>query len=379
MKRFLLGFTCVFLVSFQCIAQTSTIEVEDEDNFKAGYIVTVKNDTIKGFIYDRIDAEMTNAILFKKNLKEAVVSKFSPAELLEFGFKNKRTFHRMHHVNINKDTTFVFAKSLVEGKIDLWLLRDTKESSEFYLTNNSTNQKAHIFRPENKDHLQIEGDNYTDEGTKYLGVLSVVNDTPVEDDSRKRRAKFSEKGIQKDFVSYNSKFRREYPATVYEEEYVYNYDITVGTSVFKFEQGDFIRAAFYRNKTKVEKSRKLSRIQGISYHGWFDEDENGSREIQNGTSNYRWQVLSIIPIGYKIQGTKKSFQPYAYAGLGLAILFKTDYIFVDAVNTGSETSIVPFPTLNMGAGVRMKLGSKYLLAEITPSVNGIFMNVGLSF
>ncbi|WP_010232397.1 hypothetical protein [Gillisia marina] len=368
-----------FLLFFQSNAQTNIIEIEDEANFRSGYIVTVDKDTIKGFIYDRIDAEMANEIFFKKDLKGTVVSSFNPAELIEFGFRNKRTFHSIPRVNTNKDTTFVFAKRLVQGKIDLWVLRDTKKSSEFYLTNNSTNQKAHIFRPNNKDYLQIEEDNYLDGGIEYLGIQSFVKTTPVKSNSKKRRSKFSEKGIQKDVVEYNSKFRRAYPAAVYEEENVYNYDITIGTSVLKFEQGDFIRAAFYRSKTKVEKSRKLSRIQGISYHGWFDEDENGSRDIQNGKSNYIWQVLSIIPIGYKIQGTSKSFQPYAYAGLGLAILFKTDYIFVNAINTGSETSVVPFPTLNTGAGVRIKLGSKHLLAEITPSVNGIFMNLGLSF
>ncbi|TVZ25235.1 hypothetical protein JM83_0137 [Gillisia sp. Hel_I_86] len=379
MKIFLIGFSCALSVSFHCKAQSSATEIGDKGNYKRGYIVTVKNDTIKGFLYDKIDAEMANMVLFKKEREGTTVSKFKTTDLLEFGFKNKRTFHRIQRIKDNKDTTFVFAKKIVEGKIDLWLLRGTKKPSEFYVANNSTNQKAHIFRPGNKDYLQIEGNNYSEGDVKYLGIQSFVGNEPVKDNYRNRRSKFSEKGIQKDIVSYNSKFRKDYPTKVYEEEQVFSYDVTVGISVLKFEQGDFIRAAFYRNKTKVEKSRKLSRIQGISYHGWFDENENGSREIQNGTSNYRWQVLSIIPIGYRIQGASKVFQPYAYAGLGVGILFKTDYKFVDSINTGSETSIVPFPTLNMGAGIRRKFGSKYLLAEITPSVNGIFMNLGVSF
>ena len=93
------------------------------------------------------------------------------------------------------------------------------------------------------------------------------------------------------------------------------------------------------------------------------------------------QVLTFIPIGLKLQSDSKSFRPYAYCGLGIAALFNTDHVIRNSLDAGSRTVLLMSLSLNAGVGIAGRIGSQYLLFEVTPTLNGagIFTNLGYSF
>jgi hypothetical protein len=128
----------------------------------------------------------------------------------------------------------------------------------------------------------------------------------------------------------------------------------------------------------TEKSKRLSSLRGITYFH-YASNEDWDQSIEEGYSMYRWQAVSILPAGIKYQGLGRILQPYVYAGIGLGLVIIAEHKIVDYEIAGNEVSFMPFPTINIGAGTKIKVGSKYLLAEITPYLNGVMISAGVSF
>jgi len=73
--------------------------------------------------------------------------------------------------------------------------------------------------------------------------------------------------------------------------------------------------------------------------------------------------------------------PYCYIGFGVAALrVKKDYIGFNHEYLYTKYRYIGFPTVNAGAGIKIKVGSKYILFELIPSIGaGLLPNIGLSF
>lgn len=352
-----------------------------QSDYKAGYIITTNKDTINGFILNKIDSELANKINFKKNSSEITTTEYTTSELLGFGFGSGRLFKRMRINSKNlttQDTTFVFAKRIVEGKIDLYVWRHKKHNSkDLFIVNNQSERQAHLTKPK-KTEIKSDGKTYSKKDNKYKNYLFYIkNDKNIESKTY-NKLRYGEKSISKNITLFNSSFKDKYPIMKYKEPFKYNYDVLAGIPFNLNSDELHFRVGVYRNKTFVEKSNKFSYLSGIIYHHW-NEDKIEDYQSKNATVNYRWQMLNIIPVGIKFQANSKRIIPYYYIGVGLAVLMMTDYIIEDYENVGSQKEFVFLPTINIGVGVKIKVNSNFILAEITPTMNGIFFNVGYSF
>src|SRR5690606_11984110 len=138
------------------------------------------------------------------------------------------------------------------------------------------------------------------------------------------------------------------------------------------------RAALYFNRTKPERSTGYVITRGIIYNHHVIE-RTFPADFRKGSMSYKAQMLNLVPFAIKFQGSSKILQPYGYAGAGLAILKATDLLVKDFQENGTDTNYYFLPTLNIGVGARLKIGPTWLLAEITPTIQGIFLNTGISF
>lgn len=349
-----------------------------QKTYDSGYILTTANDTIKGFILNEMDSELAYKINFKQNLSDTSFIEYSTSELSSFGFSSGRIFGRMKVATNNKtvnDSSYVFAKRIVEGKINLYVWRhEGINSKDFFVVNNKSKRKAQLTKPK-KSEIKKDGKTYSKKDSRYKYYLTYVKDDKVENS---KKVRFGEKSISKDIISFNESYQDEYPIDKYEEPSAYNYNILVGIP-FNMNSGELhFRVGVYRDKTFVEKSNNLSYLSGIIYHHW-NNNNDVNYEGKNGELNYRWQMLNIIPVGIKLQANPRRVTPYGYIGVGAAALLMTDYIFEDYENVESKTDFVPFPTVNVGAGVKIKVNSNFILAEITPTMNEVFFNLGYSF
>lgn len=355
-----------------------------QDKYDPGYVVTTKKDTINGFIMNKIDYELAYKISFKRNLLDKTIIEYAPSELLGFRFNSGRAFERKRITNNKlaantKDSLYIFAKNIIKGKIDLFVWRHKNNNSkDFFIINNSSKRQAQLFKSK-PSIVKVEGKTYSKKNNRYKNLITYVKSDESLKPDKKNNLRFDEKSIRKDITSFNRNFQDEYPLEIYEEPYENNYDFLVGIP-FRLKQDELhFRIGIYRNKTFIEKSNKVSFINGVIYHHWSDNDKEWNSEYKNGTSNYSWQMLNIIPIGIKYQSNSKHIIPYVFLGVGAVALLMKDHIIEDYEVVGNQNKFIFFPTVNIGLGTKIKLNSNYIITEITPTFNGVFFNVGYSF
>lgn len=359
-----------------------TQSLYSQDNYASGYVITTINDTINGFILDDIDAELALKISFKNNESNDAITEYNPTELLGFGFSSGRIFERKM-VKKNSATSdenqFIFAKRIVKGKMDLFVWpHNNNKSKDFFIVNNSSKKQAQLTKPK-KNEVMLDGKNYLEEDNRYKNLITSVKDNQSQTPEKNSKLRYSEKSIKKNIITYDNNYQEQFPVKIYREPYKYTYDILVGLPFAMKSDEVRFRVGVYRSKTFVDKSRKISYINGIVYQHSSDKNLEWNNEYRYGTSNYNWQMLNLIPIGIKYQTNAKKIIPYGYIGLGAAVIFMKDYVIYDYEITGSENQLSIIPTVNIGAGVKIKVKSNFILAEITPTINGVFFNLGYSF
>lgn len=357
--------------------------IKAQSSYDPGYVLTIENDTINGYILNDIDSKLAYKISFKNELSDSTITQYTTKELLGFGFTSGRVFERMQIKNKNQastDSSNVFAKKLIDGKIDLYIWRHKKiNSNDYFITNNRSGREAQLTKPKN-ERKEIDGKIYSKTNYKYKNQIVYVENDGTLEAKRSKRLKFGEKAIGKEILSYNRNFQEEYPIKKYEEPYEFSYDILAGIPLTFNEENTAFMIGFFRNKTFVEKTNRISYLSGIIYRYWSSNDGNLDYQYESGTPNYRQQILNIIPVGVKFQGNSGRVIPYGYIGAGIAAMINTNHVIEDYENVGSQTTFGGiYPTVNAGVGAKIKVNSNYILTEIAPTRLAVYFNVGYSF
>jgi hypothetical protein len=131
-----------------------------QGNFKEGYIINLKGDTIKGFVEQHAWDENPKTVTFKTDLEKPENSKLSIADIKQFGIDGSVTFIKSvcrislatvaeNHL-FPKDTVTridtVFLELLQKGKnISLYQYTDDYKTRYYYAENNGTPQEL-IYR-----------------------------------------------------------------------------------------------------------------------------------------------------------------------------------------------------------------------------------------
>lgn len=349
-------------------------EIVAQSAFESAYIITRDNDTINGYILEKTDAEMARKIQFKTD-KNSVIKTFRSNELSGFGFDHGRVFQQIPALVSAEDTVFVFGKKLVEGRFDLLVRRYAHQSKpDIFLLNNSTNELISLIKTQNRNYKEKDSLQVSHSEISPNVNLSNQDSSFVREIFRNKKS--SEKKIKSRIIEYNRKFEEKYPVKVYREQVRYNYDILAGLPLNSSEELHF-RVGVYRQKSRVERTTNFSFMQGLVYHHRSNAGRDLSIDPELNPS-YRWHLLNIIPLGINFHGNTKIVQPYGYAGLGLGVIMEDEYVGVHLEQPGTETDFQFLPTLNVGMGLKFRLGKTSLITELTPTLNSLFWNVGIS-
>lgn len=119
---------------------------------------------------------------------------------------------------------------------------------------------------------------------------------------------------------------------------------------------------------------------GITYR-YLHIDKEPAMSTNDSRQNFKQQFVSLIPVGFGYQGDAKFIRPYFYFGVGLSLLIDDQYHVVGNEYKGVVTDYILIPTVSLGAGVKIRAGNNFVLAEVTPTGagGGVFINVGYSF
>lgn len=366
MKKFLF-IVCFCLFSFSLLGQ---------ERFEAGYIIEQERDTITGFILEGTDEDLVKSIKFKKESNHSPVT-YTAKNLHGFGFIDGREF-QSHSIPGKKkgDSLFVFAKNLVRGKVDLFVWRSPQRyKPDFFLKNNETGDITHLRRPE-KTRQTIAGEDKPEfAGSSYLERLqSVKGDTTVPATG----PKYSEKRIKKDILRYNKDFADSYPVEVYDPKTEINVIVLAGIP-FKYTSGaGNYRAALYISRERPEREENFFLTHGIIYH-YNEYRREIAENFQEGEVPFKSHLINLVPLAIKFQGGKGFIQPYGYAGAGIAVEWETNLMVENYQESGTVETTRFFPTLNAGIGAILNTGAVAIVTELTPTLNGLFFNLGFSF
>lgn len=339
--------------------------------WQPGYIVKINGDTIKGFIEFETDEKLSQSInfLYIKDGTESL--KFSPDELNSFGFHSDRVFKS---VKFGTDSMNYFAKKISSGKINLFIIRFEKsDDNKYHLSRTDTVFQIDLLPPSKKNVIR-NGKNYTHRDNLYIGNLNLITENTIPKKELKK-VKYRYKSIQNFINRYNDDYSIKYPTSSYRENYKYSFDITAGIPVyFRSEINDY-RLAVYADRTNIENSNKLAYRMGISFRYWKRKEGN----YEEGSDIQK--MLKVIPLGIRWQSEPKKIMPYGFVGLGFIFWKDINFVYENEEKVNEYNDNIISLALNLGIGVKIKVGNNYLLAEYTPAlIESIgFFNIGYSF
>lgn len=348
-----------------------------------GYLVNFRNDTVPGFINDRTDADLASGFVFTKTTG-VQGHRYTADSIGSFGFNYGRLFRKfpVKARRSDKDSLFVFAKKIVDGRISLYTYSSKQKGQpDMFLVNNHTGDTAHLSPPTRTRKVNKDGRTVDVESNIYLGKIKILKGDTLPNQNSER-IKYSEKEIRKNIQAYNAKYERQYPMSFYRQRSDSRYDVTAGIPIWRpGEDVDIsFRISAYRRKYWPESSRRVSHIMGISYR-YLHLDKEPEMSVRESWQNFKQQFISIIPLGFGFEADSGFIRPYCYAGIGLVLLIEDHYRVANNEYKGVIHEYYPFLTFNVGAGVKIKAGNDFILAEITPTAagGGVFVNVGYSF
>jgi len=360
---------CLILLSFYINTAFS------QEEYRPGFIISNEGDTIRGIIKFDTDVNHHKAVTYRKDFSGEDQT-FLPHQLMGFGYSNGRSFETIQSPG---DTTLFFALRLVDGKIAL-LMKYVGKSSEssFQLYRQDTSLRVDLL-PLQKKQIERDGRKYTLKDNKYIGLLAIITESSM-NDAKLRKVNYSQRSLTKFIANYNIRYDNSYSTNVYKEESKFRYEICAGIAPFNGTDYSSYRITVFRDKDFLE-SRKVTRRIGLTYTYW--EDPSGQSEMDlsgNGSANYRWQMINAFPLGIQIQGDQPNFKLYAHANVGLSAIIMDNYEHVNGEYTGNSSDFTVIPMLHLSGGMKFRLGSGDLLAEITPSIFGkLYFNLGFSF
>ena len=359
---------------FLVIIFTFQNSLKAQSELLPGFIITKENDTIYGYLLNEVDSKLNNHIEFYSNASDTIPETYTASEINSFFYDNGRTFKSLQR---KKDSIPEFAKRVTTGKINMYVGHEKVFGKlNVYLNRSDTNLSVKLLPPQKKTFSE-GGKTYNRKDKNYIGLLSyITGNTQV--NRELNSTGYTEKEIKKYISSYNSEFEESFPSSVYVNNKKTTYMLTAGLPFNIKSEITHFRISAYRDVTYIEKSSNISFRMGMSYRYWKSNEEVNTN-YQNAATTYRQQFLSIIPIGVNFHGNPKKIIPYGYIGLGLGILFNSNYEIRQYEITGKENEVFYFAAFNIGSGIKIAVNSGYLIVEITPSYSGIFFNFGYAF
>ncbi|MBL7870674.1 MAG: hypothetical protein JNM78_03610 [Cyclobacteriaceae bacterium] len=355
---------------------TFTFKIAHTQELRPGFIVTNKNDTVKGFITYQTDAILKNKVEFKIS-KNDQITIYSAEDVSSFGFENGRFFER---ITSNDAPNVFFAKRTLTGKLNFYSTIQSKKGKEFYIQNSVSGERVHLKKSAKTESAL--------KSLYYLGLINKVKNDSITQFQNQEKVKFSEADIRKDLFEYNKKYEQQFPTNEYKEEKRISYDISIGSALMSTPDVN-MRLSGFRNSYNPERNRLITFISGVTYQRWNYSD----RRIAEAEGDpWLRNNVKLIPIGINFQKIQGKVRPYIYSGLGVILSFST-YEFVQTTtfigaNGGpsyTTTQLITInenevgPTIVIGAGLKVKTGSKFMFFEVVPANSGLFLNLGISF
>lgn len=144
-----------------------------QTDFRPGYIITNKNDTLHGLIDYRGDARNSKICVYKEN-ETSASKEYLPGQIKAYRFLESK-YYVSKNISGNEIKKELFLEFLVNGIADLYYYRETNDSPHYFIEK----QDGQLFELKNTEELIKNNDSpyywerneYVREKKEYIGLL----------------------------------------------------------------------------------------------------------------------------------------------------------------------------------------------------------------
>ncbi|NDP21279.1 MAG: hypothetical protein GZ091_09395 [Paludibacter sp.] len=187
MKKIILLISVIFLFS----------EINAEESFKNGYIITLENDTVFGKIANSNYYGNSIECIFKENNKDETVT-FLPNQLSGYRFVDGK-YYISQKVLVDSIPTTFFMEYLIKGKLNIFFRHEKNLTNHYYAEKDNSGLRELIYKDET---VHNEEGWFSSKDKKYIGLLTyftsdcetIRKDIPkIDEPDHKKLIKFGKK------------------------------------------------------------------------------------------------------------------------------------------------------------------------------------------
>lgn len=288
-----------------------------KETFEKGFLVTIDNQKIDGYIKSEEFAIITKRICFKTEINSEKQIKYNTSQIKSFQTENGKIFELMTlKINNNETEISLFANLILKGKASLY--KSNYNSDDFYIVENENN----YYVLQNDKLLLGET---TIRNYNFGGYLNIA--TEGLSDS-KGKITFNEANFVKIITEYNHlKDSKSIPFS-YKEAPKRFFVLATGGSK-KNDENEFFAQGFYRiYYPKISKSTSIN--LGICFYNYQ------YKETYYSLKKHYKSTLTSLPIQFQQNLLNKNFRPYFFGGISLDYKEITQDINTDVNENGFQ-------------------------------------------
>jgi len=197
--------TLVFTVSF-------LINANSQSDFRNGYIITEKNDTLFGLVNNRGAINNSQKCIYKEN-KDSEKVEFSPKEIKGYRFTNGK-----YYISKSINNQDIFLEYIINAIVKIYYYRDSR--GDHYILEDE-NKNLHELNEEEKEVI-VGNTKYMQQSKRYIGILKAAFKKSLKTTKKADDIKLNHKSLLKITEEYHNDVCFDKQCIIYEKKIIEN-------------------------------------------------------------------------------------------------------------------------------------------------------------
>ena len=312
-----------------------------QSNYKLGFVIKNSGDTIHGLIDSRGVKRMSKICKFKNDKKEKAIV-FSPNDINSFSFNNGKKYISKTIIRNNNKPEKVFLEFIVNGKANLYYLKDNKKG--YFFIQNENDSLIELINSE--VNIRINNIDYLRDRKEYIGILKNVFQDCAEIQPNIENVDLNHKALIKLTTDYHNYVCKDYDCIIYKKDTKPKYSIGILLGVYNstihFTKKNYLYRFFNSENFTCRYSSPIG--LSVSQRNFFGINNNinlnfhllyGKYKYKSDSTSIELKVIEL-PMFISYSFPIGSFKPIINLGINNSFLIESiasssDYKFVNRI------------------------------------------------
>lgn len=307
-----------FLILFYLSLNIPTILSAQSNEFVPGYYITLKQDTVRGYIQDRSKVNQSNSFLFKADIEQKDTRQLTPSEVWSY-YYSPDFYFKAQKITLGDKQEQRFLQKLVEGYAELY--QDNSLSSSIYILEKKSGERIQLEKKDTITQGRLKPDKDYVGQIMYLfrDCKALLKNAP--------RMNYTQSSLARIVHNYNKCAHTEQESHLLTTSRKLNIKPGIQLGFTNFNSGssnilDKGKSDGFAIGLILELSyfRRLSLRTGLNYYSYNTE---ASFEYSQGIDVFKYMFnIMEVPLTIKYQFGNRKIDPYLYGGINLPLQFK---------------------------------------------------------